>query len=168
MLRILTAVLLIFFLFTSCKHSSNVSSHLILKTDTPAITLGSVSGSGDSVSVISNTSWTVNIPASAADWLKVNVASGNGNAAIYFSTLKENLSASSKVATVQISAVNSPGTPPATVDITQRSEGDSARTAFGGSAYDLFFCSVHTSDDGYIAVGQTSSGDGDVAFARGG
>lgn len=117
----------------------------------------------DSFTVEFDGNWSIQVSPEASQWLQVTAPTTTGAAKVYMKALQLNTTASSRTATIIVSADNS------TIDrdtilVTQQVYTFSPwQRLYGGTKGDYFDCIISTADTGFIAAGTTHSSDGDVA-----
>jgi hypothetical protein len=155
-------------IFTSCQKDINeVLSGPHLETDSTALTLPAVSAATDSFRIKASVEWQITVLPATADWFTTNITTGNGDSKIVVTVTKNNTSDTIQKATIIISAVNNTSVKPVTISVSQNKPEKKSRNAYGGTDDDKFFYAVATADGGIIAVGESTSTDGDVSGNKG-
>jgi hypothetical protein len=122
--------------------------------------------SKDTINITSNDQWVVTLE-SGVDWLSVQPMSGSGNGMIIISTIKQNNTPARKTTNVEVKTVN--GSVSRLITVTQLQYNDILLNAvFGGDGYDAFSDFTTSPDGGFIAIGTSTSTQGDGTGARGG
>ena len=138
----------------------------ILSITPTSISLGASKGSVDSIQLTHLASWTVTLDPSSATWLKLSVTSGTGNAKIYITAEENNNTTLTRTANLTVRSSNTQVSPQ-TVQVSQKNlELNGFHSLFGGSDHEVFTDFIAVSD-GYVAVGNANSTDGDVVNQKG-
>jgi hypothetical protein len=154
-------------IFASCQKDINELSGSRLETDSTGLTLAATAGAIDSFKIKSDIEWQITILPATADWLTTSITTGNGNSKILVTVTKSNTSDTIQHATIVISAVNNTTVQPVTISVLHNKPDQKARNAYGGTDGDGFYWAVATADGGIIAVGESTSTDGDVSGNKG-
>jgi hypothetical protein len=168
--RIVLSFGLLFVLIASCQKNSNDTlkeSTPYLQTDTLNLTFPETAGAKDSFLIKSNINWQITVSPATSNWLTTSITSGNGDMKVLVSVTKDNIGDTIQKASILISAVNNTLVKPITITVSQNNPEKKVRNAFGGTGTDDLFMAVATSDGGIIAVGQTTSRDGDLTTNKG-
>jgi hypothetical protein len=168
MKQFLLPLSLLIALFTSCqKEIDEELPEYYLQSDSSSITLPSTPGATDSFHIKANIGWQITILPATADWLTTNVTTGNGDLHVIVTVARNNTSDTIQKATIVISPVNNPDVKPVSVLVSQNKPDKKARNAYGGTGLEDFYCAIATSDGGIIAVGESTSRNGDVSSNKG-
>lgn len=152
-------------LVTSCqKDMKDALSDQYLQTDSTSLTLAEAVGATDSFGIKSNIDWQITV---SANWLITNIITGNGSSKVLVSVVRNNTSDTMQKATIVISAVNNTSIKPVTITVSQNKPDKKARNAYGGTGNDELYYAVATADGGIIAVGESTSTNGDVSGNKG-
>ncbi|NII29389.1 hypothetical protein HB364_30190 [Pseudoflavitalea sp. X16] len=166
--KVLLLFVLLLALCTSCqKELSEESLVPYLKTDSTTLLLPEGAGGKDSFQVKSNIQWQITVLPATADWLTTSITTGKGTLRVFVSVAKDNVSDTIQEATILISPVNNITVKPISISVSQNKPAVKTRNAYGGTEMEEFFCAVATSDGGIIAVGRSTSDNGDVSGNKG-
>ena len=176
----LILVLVVFGVFVSCQKSDPTAptSQLpptskldSIKVDRTSLDLEGYNNSIDSFTIQCTGNWTITTTPSTTLWLKTSVSSGTGNAKIYVSGDQENISGTSRTATVVVTA-NGHASKVVNIFVTQKVYKTTAFSmlsskVFGGEGFEILRSIIKTPDGGFLAVGYNTMRDGDVSFSYG-
>lgn len=166
--KILLSLGLLLALFTSCqKEISEDLPTSYLQTDSTRLLLPVGTGGKDSFRIKSNIQWQITVSPATADWFTTSITMGNGSIKVVVSVTKNNTSDTVQKAIILISPVNNSSIKPVSIAVSQNKPVVKIRNAYGGSNLDELFAAVATGDGGIIAVGRSTSKDGDVSGNKG-
>lgn len=177
----LSLVPVVFCVFVSCQKSNRPAPTPPLqptlkvdsiKVDRTSLDLEGYKNSIDSFTIQCKGNWTITTTPSTATWLKTSVSSGAGNAKIFVSVEQENITGTSRTATVVIT-LNGDASKAVNIVVTQKLYKTTAfgmlwSKVYGGRGGEAFPSIIRTPDGGLLAVGYITMQDGDVSFSHGG
>ena len=162
---LIPAIVCIISSFLSCKKSIPPQPRFVA-VHKATVTLTGEVDSKDTIYVASNDDWVVTLE-SGVDWIRVDPSGGTGDGMIIITTIKKNTTTSRRTTNVELRAVN--GTDSRLITVVQVQFNQVLLNAvFGGEAYDSFVDFTTTPDGGYIAVGLSTSTQGDGTGGKGG
>ena len=162
---LISAIVCILFAFNSCKKSIPPEAEFVNVNKETSSLKGEVD-SKDTIYITSNDTWIVTLEP-GVDWLSVQPTSGSGDGMIIIATSKQNNTGSRKTTNVEVKTVS--GSVSRLITVTQLQYNDILLNAiFGGNGYDNFADFTTTPDGGFIAVGSSTSTEGDGTGAKGG
>jgi len=162
---VIPAIVCMFSLIAGCKKNATPPQKYIT-VHKGTVTLKGELNSKDTIYIASNDNWVVTLE-SGVDWISVEPSSGTGDGMIIITTILKNTTASRKTTNVEVKAVNNTDSRLITVVQVQLNQ-VLLNAVFGGEAYDSFSDFTSTPDGGFIAVGLSTSTQGDGTGAKGG
>ena len=174
MRKIVLVFILLLFVFMSCKKEKDTPSTPQptpqLKVDSTSLRLSGNKGDMDSFTVQFSGNWSIAVNPSSVTWLKLSKSSGTGTTKIYVTVEQDNTNEVAQIATIVITpngeaskAINIP----VTQEIFKLNFNILWKYTIGGSANDFLSGITRTEDGGYIAVGRTTSNNGDFSGNKG-
>ncbi|MHA4847231.1 BACON domain-containing protein [Flavitalea antarctica] len=135
-----------------------------LSIDKTTLSFSAKKGENGVIVIRSNVNWKITTKTAGVSWLSFNKVTGSKTDTVTISCIADNLGDSVKKAIVVFSPVASAQEPKVEIEISQAGADpvDSTKNAFGGSQPDSFNDVIATPDGNYLAIGYTSSKDGDA------
>jgi hypothetical protein len=163
--RCAVAIVCIIIFISACKKNSPSSSDFFIQAHKQTVSLKGSGVSFDTIHITSNAAWSIAIEADGA-WISATPSSGNGNGDIIISSASSNASSTLRTGNIEVKTTEGSGSVIITV-IQFPGIQTLLTAAFGGEGFDSFNDYITTPDGGYIAVGHTTSTEGDVTGAHG-
>jgi hypothetical protein len=162
---VIPAIVCVLFSFTGCKKNLP-DQPKFLAVHKPTVTLTGENGSKDTIYIASNDEWVATVDPDV-DWLTVEPSGGTGDGMIVITATQQNNSTSRKTTNVEVRSVNS--TTSRLITVVQLQFNIVLLNAvFGGEGFDSFTDFTTTTDGGYMAIGFSTSTQGDGIGAMGG
>lgn len=159
------AAIVCIILFTCACKKNPQAENVFVRAEKSTVTFKGSELQTDTIHITSNGAWQVLIN-DDAHWLSVNPLSGTGNADLVLSSTMLNSSFARRSSLIEVKPVS--GNNSAVITVLQLQSADSLlRATFGGEGDDLLVDFTTTPDGGYIAVGSTTSQEGDASMANG-
>lgn len=161
----IAAIVCTLFVIGACKKGLPPQPKFLVVNKT-TVTLPGTADSHDTIFIGSDDDWVAAVE-TGVDWITVSPSSGTGNGMILIKSASDNTGNTRRTAVVELKAVNSTAGGIVTVVQLQLNE-TVLNKVFGGEGYDTFNDITATPDGGYIAVGVSSSLQGDGTGSKGG
>ncbi len=136
------------------------------ESDRTSISLEGNVSSKDSISIKTGLSWTATVTPATAAWLHLSKTKGEGNDKIVLTVVENNLTGTTRNATVSITSPGNTSAKPIIVTVAQTASSNWVKT-FGGQSEESFNAVARSSDGGFFAGGGSSSKDGELSGNHG-
>lgn len=122
MRRLLWLVTLLVIIVSCGKNDAPAPTPPQFQTDKTALNINGVAGDKDSVSLQAGVSWSATVSPTTATWLSLSTSNGSGNQKIIVSARENNLTGSSRTATITIAPSGNTALQPISISVSQSSQ----------------------------------------------